>query len=48
MLRRRAILGITLISLDKNFLRYLRYNVTTVAGGSVTFSIRGMGRRYGA
>lgn len=31
------------------FLRYIRYNLTTLTGGgSVTFVIRGMGRRYGA
>src|SRR5437660_864086 len=36
-------------TLDKGFLRYLRWNVSTMTGGqSITFWIRGIGRRYGS
>ena len=37
----------TVATQTAGFLRYIRWKVTTT-GGSITFTIRGMGRRYGS
>jgi hypothetical protein len=43
-----AAVGTYLQLFDRNFLRYVRWSVASGTGASISFYIRGMGRKYGA